>query len=149
VFSRTGSNASDGKFFLDLTGYHDSSPYGGVSQTVNLVGGNSYRLSLDLGTSQTISVSAGPISVLVTAGNVSQSFTYDPPTGNLVNIWQTFGLDFTANSNSTTVSIIGTMGNKYIGLDNVSMVPTPIPGAAWLLGTGLVGLVGLKRRFQR
>ncbi len=26
--------------------------------------------------------------------------------------------------------------------------PTPIPGAAWLLGTGLLGLVGLRRRFK-
>ncbi|MBG0789718.1 MAG: hypothetical protein H0S80_04380 [Desulfovibrionaceae bacterium] len=26
--------------------------------------------------------------------------------------------------------------------------PTPIPGAAWLLGSGLVGLVGLRRRFS-
>jgi hypothetical protein len=26
--------------------------------------------------------------------------------------------------------------------------PTPIPGAAWLLGTGLFGLVGLRRKFR-
>ena len=26
--------------------------------------------------------------------------------------------------------------------------PTPVPGAAWLLGSGLVGLVGLRRRFR-
>jgi hypothetical protein len=26
--------------------------------------------------------------------------------------------------------------------------PVPIPGAAWLLGTGLIGLVGVRRRFQ-
>ncbi len=27
-------------------------------------------------------------------------------------------------------------------------LPTPIPGAAWLLGTGLLGLVGLRRKFH-
>lgn len=29
------------------------------------------------------------------------------------------------------------------------IIPTPIPAAAWLLGTGLIGLVALKRRFER
>ena len=28
----------------------------------------------------------------------------------------------------------------------VSYVPTPIPAAVWLLGTGLLGLVGIRRR---
>jgi hypothetical protein len=31
-------------------------------------------------------------------------------------------------------------------LDNVDATPTPIPAAAWLLGSGLMGLVGLRRR---
>ncbi len=31
-------------------------------------------------------------------------------------------------------------------LDAVSVQATPIPGAAWLLGTGLLGLVGLRRK---
>ncbi len=31
----------------------------------------------------------------------------------------------------------------------MSVTPTPIPGAIWLLGTGLVGLVGLRSRKNR
>ncbi len=31
---------------------------------------------------------------------------------------------------------------------NVSPNPTPIPGAAWLLGTGVLGLFGLRKKFQ-
>lgn len=31
-------------------------------------------------------------------------------------------------------------------LDKVSVSPTPIPGAVWLLGSGIMGLVGLRRR---
>jgi hypothetical protein len=27
-----------------------------------------------------------------------------------------------------------------------NVVPTPIPAGAWLLGSGLLGLVGIKRR---
>lgn len=39
-------------------------------------------------------------------------------------------------------------GNDGYGIDNISVgAATPIPGAAWLFGTGLVGLVGLRRRF--
>jgi hypothetical protein len=29
------------------------------------------------------------------------------------------------------------------------VTPTPIPAAAWLLGTGLVGLFGIRRRLQK
>jgi hypothetical protein len=41
-------------------------------------------------------------------------------------------------------------------LNNISYVdfqatasPVPIPGAVWLLGSGLIGLVGLRRKFFR
>lgn len=35
-----------------------------------------------------------------------------------------------------------------VGSDSTVATPTPIPGAAWLFGTGLLGLVGLRRRFS-
>jgi hypothetical protein len=31
---------------------------------------------------------------------------------------------------------------------NGAISPVPLPGAVWLLGTGLIGLVGVRRRFQ-
>lgn len=36
--------------------------------------------------------------------------------------------------------------DQIIGLNNVNVTPTPVPAAAWLLGSGLLGLVGLRRR---
>lgn len=42
-------------------------------------------------------------------------------------------------------STLGGIG--YFGA-NIDVVPTPVPAAAWLLGSGLLGLVGLKRRQQ-
>jgi hypothetical protein len=46
-----------------------------------------------------------------------------------------------------------TFGNSSNILANVTATyeytPVPVPDAIWLLGSGLVGLVGLKRRFQR
>ncbi len=42
-------------------------------------------------------------------------------------------------------------GNGKWGLDNVivEIDPVPIPGAVWLLGSGLIGLVGLRRKFRK
>lgn len=34
-----------------------------------------------------------------------------------------------------------------LGVESVEVSATPIPGAVWLLGSGLVGLVGLRRKF--
>ncbi len=33
-----------------------------------------------------------------------------------------------------------------IGIDNISYTIVPIPGAVWLLGSGLLGLVAIRRR---
>ena len=33
-----------------------------------------------------------------------------------------------------------------VGWDNLEFNPVPIPGAIWLLGSGLIGLIGLRRR---
>ena len=37
----------------------------------------------------------------------------------------------------------------YTGLVDVSAAPVPIPAAAWLLGSGLLGLVAVRRRFTK
>ncbi|NPV04890.1 MAG: hypothetical protein HPY67_09180 [Syntrophaceae bacterium] len=42
---------------------------------------------------------------------------------------------------------IGLRPDQIIGIDNV--VITPIPGAVWLLGSGLLGLVAFRRRFRK
>lgn len=39
-------------------------------------------------------------------------------------------------------------GMDVVELTAFDYTPTPIPGAAWLLGSGLIGLVGLRRRFK-
>ena len=35
------------------------------------------------------------------------------------------------------------------GLDDVSVTAAPIPGAIWLLGSGLIGLIGMRRKFKK
>jgi hypothetical protein len=38
--------------------------------------------------------------------------------------------------------------NTDYGIGAVTTSPTPIPAAAWLLGSGLIGLIGIKRRMR-
>lgn len=141
-----GLSASDGSYFLDLSGYHDNAPYGGVEQTIPTIIGDQYQLSLDLGSSTTYNT--GPVSVLVTAGSASTTFTSTPTVNNG---WDLFIFDFIATSSSTTISLIGqaSINESYIGLDNVSVVPIPEPGTfALFAGSGLLALVGW-RRFRK
>lgn len=144
-----GLSASDGSYFLDLTGDHNNAPYGGVQQTQNITTtiGGQYELSLDLGTSTTYN--SGPVSILVSAGLASTTFTSTP---SIANGWETFTFDFIATSLSTSISLTGqtaSSNENYIGLDNVSVVPIPEPGTfALFAGSGLLALVGW-RRFRK
>ena len=50
-------------------------------------------------------------------------------------------LDITLNANGTATAVVADAGT--------TATPTPIPAAAWLLGSGLMGLVGFRRRNQK
>jgi len=56
--------------------------------------------------------------------------------------WLSFG--YLENTSSQT--------NGAVGIDNIkitaNVAPVPVPGAVWLLGSGLAGLLGLQRRKQ-
>ena len=128
--------------FLDLAGYTDASPHGGVSQTITTAAGQNYTLSFYLGALNPDF--AGPMEVMASAGGTSQNFSYNPAGPG--NQWQSFGFDFAAGSTDTLISITGiSAANFYIGLDNVSVVPVPVPGAL-LLGILGLGAAGIKLR---
>jgi hypothetical protein len=40
------------------------------------------------------------------------------------------------------------LGTSSSAISNVNPVPTPIPPAAWLFASGLIGLVGVRRKFK-
>ncbi|MGK7958554.1 MAG: PEP-CTERM sorting domain-containing protein [Crocosphaera sp.] len=120
-------------FFLELTGYTDRPPYGGVTQNIDTVVGGQYTLSMSLGLSNPSY--RGPISVTATAGSSSQTFTFNSSEPG--NQWGDFSLDFTGTHTSTPISIIGTStaNGYYFGLDNVSVVKS-VPEPLTILGTG-------------
>lgn len=56
---------------------------------------------------------------------------------------------FTVLSSSLLESLTYTTSNNDgFGIDDISVAHAPIPGAAWLLGTGLLGLVALRNRLR-
>jgi hypothetical protein len=138
-----GLSASDGGYFLDLSGFHDNAPYGGVQQTVSTTIGAQYRISFDIGTDQLYDSAA--VSVMVTGGVGPTTFTSTPLTPNR---WETFTFDFTATSLSTTIELDGQAptNEKYIGLDNVGLQAIPEPGTLTLVaGPGLLVFAAWRR----
>jgi len=92
-------------------------------------------------------IPVGTVAAAGTYGNLDYSVT--SITNSLVTLatgWgtgQTLALRW-VDDNAENVS-----PDQIIGLDNVNVSSVPIPGAVWLLGSGLVGLVGIRRRMQK
>jgi hypothetical protein len=141
-----GIVASDGTHMLDLTGYHNSFPYGGVEQTISTTTGSAYTLGIDVGSVPGSPLDGGPTTVQVTAAAVSQSFT-NPGTGPGQRVH--FDTNFTATSASTNIQIVGLQGIDYIGVDNVSVnssVPEPSGIVLAILGVPFAAAL-IRRRF--
>jgi hypothetical protein len=152
-------SAQDGKYFLDLTGYHTGAPFGGVTQTIATTPGKQYELSFYLG-SYTAVWGGPPVSITAAAGATTGLFTNGSATRS--STWTLEDLAFTATSTSTAISLIGDAGVQYIGLDNVDVqcvssggcsttggggTAVPEPAVLGLMSLGLAA-VGLGRRRQ-
>lgn len=82
---------------------------------------------------------------------MGQSATYDVNLNNLVtNAVNAAGHSvYDASNGAYGVQVLNLYtdpSNTNRAQDQLYLTPTPIPAAAWLLGSGLMGLVGLKRR---
>jgi Protein of unknown function (DUF642)/PEP-CTERM motif len=137
-----GLTAQSGSYFLDLTDYHDTGPYGGVSQSIATTVGGHYALSFYLGSSPEYGL---PDSIVASAGLTTGTFTSANSTPNF---WQLETLLFTAASPSTVISLVGNSGTSYIGLDNVAVtaVPEPSSWAMMILGFMGVGFMAYRRK---
>jgi hypothetical protein len=65
----------------------------------------------------------------------------------LPNVGENDTIDSDVSSSGWTTSIF-TLGATEWKLD-VDCGAVPIPGAVWLLASGLIGIVGFKRKFQK
>ena len=137
-----------GNYSLDLTGYHDTPPYGGVTQWIHTIAGENYTLFFALGVYNGSNLGvAGPISVLVSAGATSQTFIYNSLSPG--SQWGEFGLKFIAQNAYTPISFLGTFtqGGDWIALDNVSVKTAPVPEPLTIIGSGIaLGFGGFLKR---
>lgn len=123
--------SADGALFLDLTGYHDAPPYGGITQLLATVPGQTYRLSFALGSHEGRSNFRGPMEVAVDLGALRQVFIFEASGAGRQ--WGTFTWDFTADSATTPLGFQGVAseGGAYLGLDDISVLPgTEVPRAS-------------------
>ncbi len=143
-----GLDTPFGAHFLDLTGYLDVQPYGGVAQTIATEPGLNYHLAFSLGVNQDVAAYRGPVSALVQAGSSSSSFTFTP--GGSRDEWAAFSLDFTATSDATPIAILGVAsgGGQYLGLDNISVMPVGARSSPDLLQISSASIAGLDLRLQ-
>jgi hypothetical protein len=139
-------SASDGNYFLDLTDYSPG-PGRGVEQAITTVANGLYQLEFDLGSDVTYGTPSG---ILASAGAASVNATHSATGGNE---WTHFVLAFASTGTSTLISLIGSAGVSYIGLDNISVsfvgvANTPIPPSLLLFASALGGLgfIGWRRR---
>lgn len=142
-----GLSAADGTVFIDLTGYHDSTPYGGLEQSFNTSVGQQYQVQFSIGINNSVSSTVGPASVdlLVNGSNVGTFTNSSTGSGQQ---WAAQSYSFTATSASTTLDLIGSYsaGGRSIGLDAVSVQAVPEPSSLILAAGSVLGLLGFRRR---
>lgn len=146
-----GLAAQEGSRFLDLTAYPAGAPFGGIAQTFATVSGEEYDLSFSLGT-YTARWGGPPVSILATAGDLSETCTVSTPS--TASTWTLCAMTFTATAPTTTLTLRGTAGFQYIGLDNVAvtgrdLTAVPEPATVVLLGSGLLAAVTRARKRRR
>jgi hypothetical protein len=133
-------SAKDGNQWAELDGYHNTTIY----QTIATSPGTKYTLEFYFSprpghNDNQLAWTIGNQSGFIRSDGSSLSSTF----------WTYFSLEFTANSNSTILQFheIGRDDSLGMFLDGVSVTANvPIPAAAWMLGTGLIGLVAIRRR---
>jgi len=140
--------AYDGDYFLDLNGAN----LGAISSVITgLVIGQDYQLSFAMSGNP-----RGPsVKTLdLTIGTDTQSYSFDYLLEGVSGTdlqWKIMTFDFTASSMTGTLTFESTTASStFYGplLDGVTVTAVPLPMAAWLFGSGFIGLIAIARRKQ-
>jgi hypothetical protein len=113
-----------------------------------------YNQTLDTFAGLNLSASAGKLALFNTTATGASTTATSANLVDLVGYGTTANFSLypkmTANPSTVTAAIRSTdaQGNAIFvaGTPDPNPVTTPIPAAAWLLGSGLLGLVGIRRR---
>jgi hypothetical protein len=109
---------------------------GTISQSIGTTAGQEYRFSFSLANDLPGFNSFQTLWNGKSAQSISNIIAFNTQYSFLVN----------ATAATTDITFIGQNNDSVFHLNNVDVTPTPIPAAFWLLGSGLAGLVGIRRR---
>ena len=145
-------NANDGSSnAVDLTGAGNTGPADGITQTVATIGGKRYQLSFFVGNASPSGQNAGSYTQPSTLnlsidGGAIMTFTNAVNVANGIDFAQ-FTTFFTATGPTLLAFSNGTVGDNYLGLDNVSvsLVPEPATWGLMIAGFAMVGAVTRRR----
>jgi len=126
--------------YIDLDGTTNQG--GTLAHDLSLQAGK-YVLTFDLAGNQRIST-PDLVTIHVSVG----TFVDQVITRNMTDPFTTYSIPFTLPGASTITFSFANAGGDNQGalLDRVSVSAVPIPGAIWLLGSGLVALIGARRK---
>jgi hypothetical protein len=148
-------HAESGNQWMDLTGFNNNNTEG-VSQSVATIIGDVYQLSLWVGntTGGSIFGTTSTVNVQLNGSAFHSAINSDVNTTGLS--WEQYTYLFTASGLSTTLAFLNgdPGGDNSNGLDNIVLTDLgpgttdgiPEPATLGLLGAGLIGLVGMRRK---
>jgi hypothetical protein len=131
------------KQFLDLTGWHDNTPYGGVIQSFSLPTTQQYEVSLALG-----SFANKQVAVNV---NLDGATIWTPTFTPSADGWGSFTYTFSGVAGAHTLEVVGITSESgyWIGLDAVQVSPVPEPYEFGIVGVLVMLGLGVHRVFSR
>jgi hypothetical protein len=126
---------------------------GEFSQTISTIAGASYTFSFWL-KQETSGATQNIYPYYPSIHNFQASWNGSPVTAFSSTVsfdWTQYTFTVQATGPTTLIAFSGQETGGMYHIDNVSVVQAstvPIPAGVWLLGSGLIGLVGLRRKFR-